>query len=171
MRKLVSIASLAAMLFLAIPGGLAKTHPAAKNGPATIVIVFKDGHRQSFKLSDIERVEFAGSANAAKETGPVNAPLPSRSHFLGKWEAGDGAGHNFFITLEENGDAWRSPHHVHGRWVYVNGEAHITWDDSAQDAIRRVGSAYQKFAYGAGKSFTDTPDNVTNARNTNSHKV
>jgi hypothetical protein len=47
----------------------------------------------------------------------------------------------------------------------VNGEAEVTWDDGAQDAIRRVGSRFQKFAYEAGKSFTDIPANVTNARN------
>jgi hypothetical protein len=60
----------------------------------------------------------------------------------------------------------RSLHELHGRWVYVNGEARITWDDGAQDAIRKVGSGFQKYAYGAGKSFTDTPDNVTKAQNT-----
>jgi hypothetical protein len=171
MRKLISIAGLAAMLCLAVPSGFAKTQPAPKSGPGRIVIVFKDGHRQSFNLSDIERVEFPASANVAGDTGPVNAQLPSRSHFLGKWEVGDGMGHNFFITLEENGDAWRSLHHVHGRWVYVNGEARVTWDDSAQDAIRKVGSKFQKFAYGAGKSFTDAPDNVTGARNTTPHPI
>ena len=40
----------------------------------------------------------------------------------------------------------------------------MTWDDGAQDAIRKTGSRYQKFAYRAGKSFTDQPDNVTNAQ-------
>ena len=47
----------------------------------------------------------------------------------------------------------------------MNGEAQIVWDDGAQDAIRRTGSRFQKFAYSAGKSFTDTPDNVTPAHN------
>ena len=31
-----------------------------KNNSGSIVIVFKDGHRQSFNLSDVARVEFAG---------------------------------------------------------------------------------------------------------------
>jgi hypothetical protein len=50
---------------------------------------------------------------------------------------------------------------------YVNGEAQITWDDGAKDAIRKVGSKYQKYAYSADKSFSDPPDNVTSAQNTN----
>jgi hypothetical protein len=171
MRKIVSIAALAAMFCLAVPSVFAAPPAASKSGSGTIVIVFKDGHRQSFNLSDIVRVEFPAVADATGETGGVNAHSPSRNHFLGKWEVGDGSGNNFFITLEENGDAWRSLRHVHGRWVYVDGEARISWDDAAQDAIRKVGSGYDKFAYGAGKLFTDKPDNVTSARNTNAHPI
>jgi hypothetical protein len=47
----------------------------------------------------------------------------------------------------------------------------VTWDDGVHDAIRKVGSSYQKFAYGEGKSFTDQPDNNTNARNTSPHPI
>jgi hypothetical protein len=176
MRKLVCIAGLMAMLFLALPGGWARTRSAARTRPAsidspatTLVIVFKDGHRQSFNLSDIARVEFPADAVSPAASGPAVAP--SRGRFFGRWKVGDGAGRRFFITLEESGDAWRSLHHVHGRWTYVDGEARITWDDSAQDAIRKTASGYQKFAYGAGKSFTDKPDNVTAAQNTTPHPI
>jgi hypothetical protein len=72
----------------------------------------------------------------------------------------------FSITLREDGGAFRTLGEVHGTWVYSNGEALITWEDGAQDAIRRVGGRFQKFAYASGKSFTDQPDNVTSARNT-----
>ena len=171
MRKFVSVAGLATLLCLAVPGGFAKTPPTPKSGQGTIVIVFKDGHRQSFNLSDIARVEFPVAPAAAGETAPVNSSLPSRGRFLGKWEVGEGNGDNFYITLQEDGDAMRSLGHVHGRWVYVDGEARVTWDDGAQDAIRKVGSMYQKFAYGSGKSFTDTPDNVTGAHNTTPHPI
>jgi hypothetical protein len=136
-----------------------------------MVIVFKDGHRQSFNLSEIERVEFPAAPVATGESVPANPSWPSRAHFLGKWEVGDGSGNNFFITLEENGDAWRSLRHIHGKWSYVNGEAQVVWDDGAQDAIRKVGTSYQKFAYGEGKSFTDAADNVTGARNTSPHPI
>jgi hypothetical protein len=171
MRKFVGVAGLAILLCLAAPGGFARTPPAAKSGQGTIVIVFKDGHQQSFNLSDIARVEFPTASAAAGETAPINSPLPSRGRFLGKWEVGEGNGNNFFITLEENGNATRSLGYVHGRWVYVDGEARVTWDDGAQDAIRKVGSIFEKFAYGAGKSFTDTPDNVTGAHNTTPHPI
>jgi len=173
MRNFVSVAGLATLFCLAVPGGFATTPPAPKSGQATIVIVFKDGHRQSFNLSDIARVEFpaAPAAATATDSNPAVSLLPSRGRFLGKWEVGDGSGNNFYITLEDSGDAMRSLGHVHGRWVYVEREARITWDDAAEDAIRKVGSTYEKFAYGAGKAFTDTPDNVTSARSTIPHPI
>jgi len=135
------------------------------------VIVFKDGHRQSFNLGEIERVEFPAAPAAAVASASGNSLMPSRAHYIGKWEVGDGSGNNFYITLEENGDAWRSLRHIHGRWDYVDGEARVTWDDGAHDAIRKAGSSYQKFAYGERKSFTDIPDNVASARNTSPHPI
>ena len=72
----------------------------------------------------------------------------------------------FYITLEESGDARKSIGEAHGTWVYVNGEAQVSWDDGWHDAIRRVGDKYEKFAYEPGKSFTGKPENVTEAQNT-----
>ena len=169
MRKFVSVAGLAALLCLALPNGFAATPPAPKAGSATIVIVFKDGHRQSFNLSDISRVEFSATADAAAATGPVSSTFPR--HFLGKWEVGDGNGNNFFITLYDDGTARKSLGDSHGKWVYADGEAQVTWDDGWHDAIRKVGSGYQKRAFGANKSFTDEPDNVTAAQNTTPHPI
>ena len=57
---------------------------------------------------------------------------------------GDGNGNTFIITLKENGDAYRSLGDVHGNWAYVNGEARVTWDDGAKDAIRKAGSEIRK---------------------------
>jgi hypothetical protein len=156
MRKILTAAALAALFFLTVPSIFAAT---SKSG--TIVIVFKDGHRQTYNLADIERVEFPTADQPSS-----SAYGPSRGHFLGKWECGDGEGGNFYITLLEDGNAMRSIGNVHGKWNFVNGEAQVTWDDGAEDAIRKVGSRFQKFAYNAGKSFTDSPENVTNARNT-----
>jgi hypothetical protein len=169
MRSMVSVAALSTLLCLAAPAGFAGAPPASKNAPGTIVIVFKDGHKQSFNLSDIERVEFPGAAEVASSAGSAN--LPSRNRYLGKWECGDGSGSNFYITLLENGDAKRSIGEEHGHWVYSNGEALVTWDDGKLDAIRKVGSRFQKFAYAEGKSFTDTPANVTDAHNTIPHPI
>jgi hypothetical protein len=164
MRKIASIAGYATLLCLAASGAYAKTPTASKSGP-TIVIVFKDGHRQVFSLSDIDHVEFPPAEGAVVSIGMYP------NHFLGKWEVGDGSGNNFYITLEDNGNAYRSLGDVHGKWVYADGEARVTWNDGNQDAIRKVGNGYQKRAFGAGKLFTGTPDNVTGARNTTPHPI
>ena len=136
-----------------------------KAGSGQIVVVFKDGHRQSFNVADVARIEFPGGGTVA-DAGPTPPGAPPRGHFLGKWEVGDGAGNTFTITLNDDGSAWRSLGRARGRWAYVNGEARVTWDDGAQDCIRRVDGQDKKFAYRAGKQFTDEPDNVTEARNT-----
>jgi hypothetical protein len=169
MRMFVTVASLVTSLCLAVPSVFAGAPPAAKNGPAAIVIVFKDGHRQSFNLSDIARIEFSGAMDTAAVTGSSNSSFPR--HFAGKWEVGDGNGNNFFITLYDNGDAKRSTGDVHGKWIYADGEAQVTWDDGWHDAIRKVGSGYQKRAFGSNKSFEDTPDNVAPAHNTTPHPI
>jgi hypothetical protein len=171
MRKLAGLACLTSMIFFAASSGVAKTLPSAKSRPGTLVIVLKDGHRQVFNLSDILRVEFPAATDAVTAALPTSTRPPSRGHFLGEWRVGDGGGHDFFITLEESGDALRSRGDVHGKWEYVNGEAQITWDDGARDAIRKVGSTYQKAAYREGKSFTDLPYNVANAQNTTPHPI
>jgi hypothetical protein len=167
MRSIVRATVLTAILLLTISAGFAAPPPTPKSAPGTIVIVFKDGHRQSFNLADIDRVEFP----VADQAGPASTSVPSRGRFVGKWECGDGRGGTFYITLEEDGSAKRSIGDVYGKWVYVNGEAQVTWDDGAEDAIRKVGSRYQKFAYEAGKSFTDVPANVDKARNTSAKPI
>jgi hypothetical protein len=163
MKSFVRLASLAVLLCLTGSLSQVSAHAASKDTSGAIVIVFKDGHRQSFSLSDISRVEFAGGDSTASAD---NYRVPSRGRFIGKWECGDGHGKNFYITLNENGTAYRSIGDVNGRWEYVDGEARVTWEDGAQDAIRKSGGQYFKFAYGAGKSFNDDPDNVAHARNT-----
>jgi len=163
MKSFIRLTRLAALLCLAGSLGQVAAHAASKDTSGAIVIVFKDGHRQSFNLSDIDRVEFAGGASSASAD---SYRVPSRGRFIGKWECGDGQGNNFYITLNEDGTAHRTIGEVNGRWEYVDGEAHITWDDGRRDAIRKSGPQYFKFAYGEGKSFTDDPDNVAHARNT-----
>ena len=165
MRSIVSMAGLATILWLVAPTGFAKT-PAAPSKSGSLVIVFKDGHRQSFNLSEIQRLEFPGTGAASTSAATTSIPLPSRNHYIGKWKVGDGSGSTFYITLEDNGDAKKSIGETHGKWVYAGGEARITWDDGWQDAIRKAGSKYQKYAYSSGKSFADTPDNVTGAQST-----
>ncbi len=151
-----------------VPRGVAAAASAAKPTAGSMVIVFRDGHRQVIPLADIDKVEYPVSEPAATAS---SSEAPSRGRFVGKWEAGDGAGGHFFITLNEDGKAFRSIGDEHGKWAYVNGEARITWNDGKLDALRKVGGRFQKFAYEAGKSFTDAPANVTDARNTSPKSI
>ena len=163
----IGIGTAAAALALAIPAiGWAAPQKAA---PGSIVIVFKDGHRQTFNLADIERVEFPSSGEPSATNS--SATGPSRNRFLGSWEVGDGSGSNFEIRLNEDGSAYRSIGNVHGTWAYVDGEARVTWNDGKKDCIRKVGTIYRKFAYSEGKSFTSDPDNEANARNTSAKPI
>jgi hypothetical protein len=169
MRKILNVVGVAAMLVFGVASGLAQGKT-TNSSAGTIVIVFKDGHRQSFNLADVARVEFPGASGVAA-AGPTPAGSPPRGHFFGKWEVGDGNGGTFLITLKENGDAYRSLGNVHGKWVYQNGEAQITWDDGDKDAIRKVGSTDKKCWYRAGNPFTGEPDNVADAKNTSPRPI
>jgi hypothetical protein len=133
-----------------------------------IVIVFKDGHQQSIPMSSIARIEFKSSPATAASAGAASgASALGLNHFVGKWEVGEGSGRStFFITLNRDGTASKTIGAAHGTWAVVDGEAQVTWDDGWHDAIRKVGSKHQKYAYGPGKTFSDEPDNVTEAKNT-----
>ena len=140
-----------------IPLGLVTTAFAmAGDEQSTLVIVFKDGHQQTFSMAEIARIEFKA---------PDRASSVGRGNFIGKWKVGNGAGGTFDITLDAGGEAKKTLGAPHGTWTVVNSEARITWDDGWHDAIRKVGKQYEKFAFSPEKSFTDTPTNVTEARN------
>lgn len=154
--------------FICILGMLVGAAYGAGSNPASatqnsIVITFKDGHQQSFSLADIERIEFKTPAASVSALG--------RNHFVGKWRVGEGNGEDFYITLEPSGEAKKSIGAVHGTWEVVNGEAEISWDDGWHDAIRKVGTKHEKFAFEPGKSFSDSPSNVTNATNTQPNPI
>lgn len=176
MRRLIGVS---AVLLLAT---IAVASPASADDRSPVVIVYKDGRHQTFAMAEIARIDFKAPAVIVYKDGhrekisaeidriefgaPENAMLPSRSHFIGKWEVGDGNGSTFFITLEADGNAKKSRGEEHGTWTLVDGEAHIAWDDGWHDAIRKVGSKHEKVAHEPGKSFDDPPSNVTAAKNT-----
>jgi hypothetical protein len=188
-RKAVSILKstvkstwIVALVLAAIVAAAAK--PAVADDRGSIVIVLKDGQRQNFEVMDIARIDFktpmvlvfkdghqqtiSSSDIARIEFEASGIPAATRSHFIGKWEVGisnDNSG-TFFITLDADGDAHKTMGASHGTWTVVDGEARITWDDGWHDAIRKVGSKHEKFAYAPGKTFDDKPANVTSARNT-----
>ena len=169
MRKFVIGFVASAVMLTGLLPAIAQKRAGA-NSSGQIVIVFKDGHRQTVNMADIARIEFPGGGVVA-DAGPTPPGAPPRGHFIGKWEVGDGMGNSFYITLNDDGSAWRSLHRVHGHWAYVNGEARVKWDDGAQDCIRRQDGRDQKFAYRSGKAFTDEPDNVTEAHNTSPRPI
>ena len=135
---------------------------AAADDKNSVVITFQDGHQQSFPLSDVR-----GLIKTAGKTTSVPLPIASSGsagHFLGRWRCGDGQGNNFIITLDRDGHATKSIGSARGTWTVENGEAHMNWDDGWHDAIRKVGSNYEKVAYRPGKSFADEPDNIADAK-------
>jgi len=167
MRKPVFSSALLGLLLLTFEGQHANAAPVSKDDNSTLVIVFKDGHQQSIPVASIASMEFksaSGSATPIAVPGTASGSLvPSKRRFVGKWQVGQGNGSSFYITLNENGEAAKSIGEKHGTWTYVDGEAHVSWDDGWHDAIRKAGSKYEKFAYSPGTSYSDKPANVTEA--------
>ena len=159
MRGVGQTAVLIALLTLTAMGADSKAKPVSPENRNSMIIIFKDGHQQTIPMSDVSRIEF--SAPASSTSAPTR---PTR--FVGKWKVGDGAGGTFFITLERNGEAKKSIGAGHGTWTVVEGEARVAWDDGWHDAIRRAGDGYEKAAYSPGRSFSDDPSNVEDAKST-----
>jgi len=159
MNKTKAMLGLLGVLLFAAPPVLV----AAPTDANTIVIVFKDGRQQTYSMADIERIDFKT---------PDSASIVVRGNsFLGKWKVGEGNGGSFYITLERNGTASKTLGASHGTWTVVDNEARISWDDGWHDAIRKVGTKYEKRAFERGKSFTDTPSNVTDAKKTDAQPI
>jgi hypothetical protein len=156
MRKVRGIVWVVVALTMAAIGTSSKARAASPDERNSIVIVFKDGRQQRFSMADIARIEFASPA--------VNAAGSWPAHFVGKWRVGDGAGGTFLITLERSGDARKTIGGGHGTWMAVDGEARISWDDGWHDAIRKAGDGYEKAAFEPGRTFSDDPSNVGNAK-------
>lgn len=152
------IATVATMAFAA------KTSPADDQN--SIVIVFKDGTQKKFAMADVARIEFTNPKTQ-------NTAGVGQGRFFGKWKVGTGGGAlgTFVITLDRDGEATKTLGGTHGRWVVVDGEARITWDDGWHDCIRRHGNKYEKVAYGPGKSFSDDPDNIATAEHTEANPI
>jgi len=127
----------------------------------SVVIVFKDGHRQSFPLAQIDHIEF-------EHVGRVSPAVASgRSRFTGHWRVGIGGGQSgtFEIVLTPDGKAHKDiGMGGDGTWMTVNGEARIAWDDGWHDVIRKRGNKFEKAAYAPGHSVDDTsPESVASA--------
>ena len=162
MRNLIQAIAVFTLLVLTASPALPRSKAVQEDDRGSIVITFKDGRQQSFRLADVARIEFSAAATAAG--------VASRARFLGDWKVGDGAGGTFVITLKPDGLARKTiGAKSGGSWKVVNGEAQVTWDDGWQDALRKVGNKYEKAAFSPGKSFSDEPSNVTPAEYTEPH--
>jgi hypothetical protein len=186
MRGLIRAVAVSGFLLLVCAAAVASP---ASDDRSSIVIVFKDGHRQSLAMAEITRLDLKAPATIVYKDGHREkisadidriefgssevAMLPGRAHYFGKWEVSEGGGSDstFFITLEADGNAKKTHGAEHGTWTLVDGEARITWDDGWRDVIRKVGSKHEKLAHEPGTSFDDAPSNVTPARNTEAKPI
>jgi hypothetical protein len=184
MRGFIPVIGISSILAIGVAGAFARPAFPPADDRTSIVIVFRDGHRQSFAMAEIARLDFKAQGLIVYKDGrqekvsqsdiariefgePSTSEMsPGRGHFVGKWEVGQGNGSTFFITLDADGRARKTIGGAHGTWTVVDGEARISWDDGWHDAIRKVGSRHEKRAFEPGKSFNDEPSNVTSARNT-----
>lgn len=159
MRVLTRVICVVGFLALAVPNATPKPKAAAgADDDRTVVIVFKDGRQQTFRLADIARIEFNTPASVASAAG--------RAHFLGVWKVGIGGDNSgtFLIKLKTQGVAEKDIGTEHGgKWAVVNGEARCKWDDGWTDVIRKVDGRWEKAAYSPGSSLDDKPASVAEA--------
>jgi len=158
MRFITKIGWILGIMVFAAP--VATPKAATDVEPGSIVIVFKDGRQQSFRLADVARIEFSSSTERASA---------GQARFLGEWKVGDGTGGTFLITLKPDGVARKTLGSIGGTWSVVNGEAQIAWEDGWHDIIRKVGSKYEKAAYSPGASLSGSPSNTADAVYTEPH--
>jgi hypothetical protein len=183
MHRIIKTLLLGITLAASAIGSLGQT--TSVDAHKSLVVVMNDGHRETIPVADITKIEFKdGDIVVSRERGQRSFRLsetqsfefttsasaafaPSRNHFVGKWRVGQGPGAgDFYITLEANGEAHKTLGADHGTWTVVDGEARIEWDDGWHDVIRKVGTKHEKIAFEPGKSFSETPNNVTAAVNT-----
>jgi hypothetical protein len=145
----------------------AQAMPQSKSLPAeddrSVIIIFKDGHQQTFRLADIARIEFS--------TPTTTATAASRARFLGVWKVGVGGGNTgtFLIKLKPDGVAEKTLGSPGGTWTVVNGEARCRWDDGWTDVIRKVGGQWEKAAWAPGSALDAQPTSVAKAEFTESN--
>jgi len=180
MRTLIRISAIPAILLIL---AVSQTGASPIDERDPVVIVYKDGHRQTLAAGQIARIDLKAPATILYKDGRreklradidhiefseagASVAIPGRAHYIGKWEVGEGNGSHFFITLEADGNAKKSIGATHGTWTLVDGEARVIWDDGWRDLIRKRGSKHEKVAFGPGRTFDDEPSNVTDARNT-----
>src|SRR5271163_751697 len=103
MRKTM-MGALIFVMWFGVEGSSTKAAAVSADESGTVVIVFKDGHRQSIPASTITAMEFKSAAGVVTPIAIPAVGVPGRGRFLGKWVVGEGnGGASFTIDLEENG--------------------------------------------------------------------
>ena len=153
------------LIGLAVLTLAAVLNAAPQDDQSSVVIVFKDGHRQTFPLGEIAHIEFS----SGKAGGSTLSPSAGRGRFQGLWRVGDGQGGTFLITLKPDGQAHKTLGSTHGTRTVVGGEARISWDDGWRDVIHKVAGKYQKAAFSPGTPLSQKPSNEAEAVYTEPH--
>ena len=188
MQRIVKAVLLEIILAASAIGSLGQA--GSRDAHRSLVVVMKDGHRQTIRVAEITKIEFTDTdivvvtdrgqksfrmseTQSFEFDASASTPFaPGRDHFIGKWRVGQGPGAgDFYITLEANGEAHKTLGVDHGTWTVVDGEARIAWDDGWHDVIRKVGTKHEKVAFEPGKSLSEEPTNVTDAVNTNPEPI
>ena len=158
MRNVAIVASILGAFLVAVPLSTPQSTSKSQSQRDSLVVVFKNGHEQSFPMSEVARIEF--------RTSPTTVPTAGQGHFLGKWKVGDCRGHYFHITLNRDGTAKKDYGPAPGTWMVVNGEARVSWDDGWHDTIRKTGNRYEKAAFAPDTSNTGDPSCTASAEHT-----
>jgi hypothetical protein len=160
MRILLKAFCIVSVMVLAVATAMPQPKSAPAEDDRSLVIVFKDGHQQTYRLVDIARIEFTTPTIADTAAGGAR--------FLGVWKVGIGGGDSgtFLITLKRNGVAEKTKGSPGGTWSVVNGEARCRWDDGWTDVIRKVGGRWEKAAWAPGTSLDEPPAGVAKAEYT-----
>jgi hypothetical protein len=146
-HKIVFVLASVLGALVAVSPSVAQSSPSSEDPRNSVVLVFKDGHRKSFLMSEVARIEFP--------TSPATTSIAGQGRFLGEWRVGDCAGGYFKITLDREGVARKDLGAPHGTWLVVDGEARITWEDGNRDTIRRAGDTYEKAWYAPDRSYAE----------------
>jgi len=151
------------ILAAAVATAMPQTKSSPEEDDRAVVIVFKDGHQQTFRLADIARIEFSAP--------PTAVTVANRARFLGVWKMGIGGDNmgTFLIKLKRDGVAEKTKGSRDGTWTVVNGEARCSWDHGWTDVIRRNGSHWEKAAWAPGSSLDSPPTSVAKAEYTESN--
>ncbi len=158
MRNVVIIVSILGVSLVAAPRSSSQSTPPSQGQRNSLVVVFKDGHHQSFAMSEVARIEF--------QTSPTMASNAGQDHFLGEWKVGDCRGGSFYITLKRDGAAKKTYGSPNGNWMMVDGEARISWEDGWRDTILKTGNRYEKAAFAPERSYAEGPSCTASAEGT-----